>query len=121
MFALACGQGAQGKGLNYVAVGKYDAGALAFAVAGDFHAARQGVGDAYAYAVQTTTGPIGQWNNMFNVDWGGTRDGVPNPGYAARSRDFMLGLRYRVDNWTASTGMVYLGAAKTDNPSEPSV
>ena len=71
-----------------------------------------------AYAVQTTTGPLGQWNNMFNVDWGGTRDGVPNPGYAARSRDFMLGLRYRVDNWMASTGMVYLGAAKTDNPSE---
>lgn len=71
-----------------------------------------------AYAVQTTTGALGQWNSMFNVDWGGTRDGVPNPGYAARSMDLMLGLRYRMGEWTASTGMVHLGKASTDNPSE---
>lgn len=72
-----------------------------------------------AYAVQTTTGPQGRWNSMFNVDWGGTRDGVANPGYAAKSRDLMLGLRYRVGGpWTVSTGMVYLGKASTDNPSE---
>ena len=71
-----------------------------------------------AYAVQTTTGPLGQWNNMFNVDWGGTRDGVPNPGYAARSMDLMLGLRYRMGAWTGSTGVVHLGKASTDNPSE---
>ena len=72
-----------------------------------------------AYAVQTTTGPLGQWNSMFNVDWGGTKDGVPNPGYAAKSRDLMLGARYRITGqWTASTGMVYLGKASTDNPSE---
>lgn len=49
-----------------------------------------------AYAVQTTTGAQGQWNSMFNVDWGGTRDGVANPGYAATSTDLMLGLRYRM-------------------------
>jgi hypothetical protein len=71
-----------------------------------------------AYAVQTTTGPQGRWNSMFNVDWGGTRDGVANPGYEATSTDFMLGLRARQGAWTASTGMVYLGKASTDNPSE---
>ena len=71
-----------------------------------------------AYAVQTTTGPLGQWNNMFNVDWGGTLNGVPNPGYGARSMDLMLGLRYRMGAWTGSTGMVHLGKASTDNPSE---
>ena len=71
-----------------------------------------------AYAVQTSTGPQGLWNSMFNVDWGGFRNGVPNPGYAAKSTDLMLGLRYRMGEWTASTGMVYLGKASTDNPSE---
>jgi predicted porin len=71
-----------------------------------------------AYAVQTTTGAQGRWNSMFNVDWGGTRNGVANPGYAARSTDLMLGVRYRMGRWTAHTGMVYLGKASTDNPSE---
>jgi hypothetical protein len=71
-----------------------------------------------AYAVQTTSGPQGRWNSMFNVDWGGTRDGVANPGYEATSTDLMLGLRYRMQAWTLSTGMVYLGKADTDNPSE---
>ena len=73
-----------------------------------------------AYAVQTTTGPLGRWNNMFNVDWGGVdANGVPNPGYAARSTDFMLGSRYRVNDKT-SVGVTFthLGKAKTDNPSE---
>ena len=73
-----------------------------------------------AYAVQTTTGPQGRWNSMFNVDWGGVdANGVPNPGYAAKSTDLMLGLRYRFnDKWSATTGMVHLGTADTDNPSE---
>jgi opacity protein-like surface antigen len=72
-----------------------------------------------AYAVQTTPGALGRWNNMFNVDWGGTRNGVPDPGYKARSTDLMLGLRYRIDEkWTATTGMVHLGKAHTRNPSE---
>lgn len=72
-----------------------------------------------AYAVPTTFGRGGLWNNMFNVDWGGTdADGVPNPGYPARSTDLMAGLRYIRGAWTAHTGMVYLGEASTDNPSE---
>jgi hypothetical protein len=73
-----------------------------------------------AYAVQTTTGPLGRWNNMFNVDWGGVdANGVPNPGYSARSTDLMLGLRYRVnDKVTVGGGLVYLGEASTKNPSE---
>jgi hypothetical protein len=80
-----------------------------------------------AYATITKTGPPDQWNNMFNVDWGGavtiTENGttrtVDNPGYPARSTDLMLGLRYRwTDKWTASTGLAYLGKARTRNPSE---
>ena len=73
-----------------------------------------------AYAVQTTPGPLGRWNSMFNVDWGGfDANGVPNPGYAARSTDFMLGTRYRInDKLTAGVALTYLGKARTDNPSE---
>jgi predicted porin len=74
-----------------------------------------------AYAVITTPGGTGssaQWNNMFNVDWGGTLNGVPNPGYSATSVDYLAGLRYRYDRWIFATGMVYLGKASTDNPSE---
>jgi hypothetical protein len=73
-----------------------------------------------AYAVQTTPGPLGRWNNMFNVDWGGVdAQGVPNPGYAARSTDLLTGLRYRInEKMTAGLGLVYLGRATTDNPSE---
>lgn len=73
-----------------------------------------------AYAVQTTTGALGRWNNMFNVDWGGVdAHGVPNPGYSARSTDVMLGARYRVnDKLTVGGSLVHLGEASTKNPSE---
>ena len=72
-----------------------------------------------AYAVPTTFGRGGLWNNMFNVDWGGTdANGVPNPGYPARTTDFMAGVRYLHGKWAFNTGMVYLGKASTDNPSE---
>lgn len=71
-----------------------------------------------AYAVVALDGPPAQFNFPFNVDWGGTLNGVDNPGYAARSTDFALGARYRMDKWTYSTGMVYIGKASTDNPSE---
>lgn len=72
-----------------------------------------------AYAVIIIPKPIGAiWNNMFNVDWGGTLDGVDNPGYAASSTDFSLGVRYRIDKWTFATGLAYLGKAQTNNPSE---
>ena len=71
-----------------------------------------------ANAVILQPGIQAQWNNMFNVDWGGQRNGVSNPGYAASSNDMMLGARYRMGKWTGSTGLVYLGQAKTDNPSD---
>nr|WP_315206005.1 hypothetical protein [uncultured Albidiferax sp.] len=71
-----------------------------------------------AYAVITVPGTQPLWNNMFNVDWGGTLYGVPNAGYPATSIDWMAGLRYRTGAWVASAGMAYLGKAKTHNPSE---
>ncbi len=71
-----------------------------------------------AYAAVVIPGPPAQFNNMFNVDWGGTLNGVPNPGYPATSNDFTMGLRYRMEKWTFATGFVYLGTAKTANPSE---
>ena len=69
-----------------------------------------------AYAVFTNS--PAQWNNMFNVNWGGTLNGVANPGYPATSTDYLAGVRYRWDKWIFSAGMVYLGKANTDNPSE---
>ena len=63
-------------------------------------------------------GPPLQFNFPFNVNWGGVdANGVPNPGYSARSTDFMLGLRkYVSPKWVAFTGLTYLGKASTDNP-----
>lgn len=70
------------------------------------------------YAIQTDAATQ-QWNNMFNVNWGGTLNGVANPGYSAKSTDWMLGATYKIDSkWSVSTGMVYLGRAKTANPLE---
>ncbi|WP_201494584.1 hypothetical protein [Rubrivivax sp. A210] len=80
-----------------------------------------------AYAVVTTppnthtgTGLVedARWNNMFNVDWSRDLGGGVFKGYPATSVDLMLGLRYRSGPWTASTGMVHLGAASTANPSD---
>jgi len=73
-----------------------------------------------AYAVQTTPGPLGRWNSMFNVDWNGfDADGRPNPGYSAKSSDFMLGTRYRInEKVSAGVNLVHLGKAETRNPSE---
>ena len=80
-----------------------------------------------AYAVVTTppntntgTGLIddARWNNMFNVDWSKDLGGGVFKGYPATSTDLMLGLRYRVGQWTGYTGMVHLGAASTANPSD---
>ena len=71
-----------------------------------------------AYAVPALDGPPLQFNFPFNVNWGGTPNGVANPGYPARSTDFALGARYRMDKWTFSTGLVYIGKASTNNPSE---
>jgi hypothetical protein len=73
-----------------------------------------------AYAVPVTTGVLAQWNNPFNVDWGGVdANGVPNPGYAARSTDFMLGARKYIDRqWVGYAGATYLGKGRTANPSD---
>ena len=71
-----------------------------------------------AYAAIVVNGPPQQWNNMFNVDWGGTLNGVANPGYPASSNDVSAGARYRMDKWTFATGLVYLGKASTRNPLE---
>jgi hypothetical protein len=54
------------------------------------------------------------WVTAFNVDF----NKPSYPGYSAVSYDGMLGLRYRIDKWILSTGMVYLGTAETSNPSE---
>lgn len=70
-----------------------------------------------AYAVQTDAATQ-QWNSMFNVNWGGTLNGVANPGYSATSTDWMVGANYRYQKWLFSTGMAYLGEAKTANPME---
>jgi len=69
-------------------------------------------------AIQLSTGAQGLWNNMFNVAWDTTVGGVANPGYAASSVDFSAGARYRTGPWTASVGLIYLGKASTDNPTE---
>lgn len=69
-------------------------------------------------STQTGTGVIqlAQWNEMFNVDWGHDLGGGVFKGYSATSLDLLLGARYRVGPWTASTGLVHLGAASTSNP-----
>ena len=61
--------------------------------------------------------PATQWTTGFNVDYSNPF-AVSNPGYSATSIDTMLALRYRINPWTFSTGMVYLGKANTSNPSE---
>lgn len=69
-----------------------------------------------AYAVNTGGD---QWNAMWNVNWGGLdANGVPNPGYSARSTDMMLGLRRFDGPWTTHVGLTHLGKAKTANPME---
>lgn len=71
-----------------------------------------------AYAAVTNPGPPALWNSMFNVDWNGSLNGVPNPGYAATSVDGMVGVRHRRGKWVATAGLVHLGKASTANPSE---
>jgi predicted porin len=76
---------------------------------------------AYAKLLQTRTeNPAGfdVWNNPFNVDWSNDLGGGVYRGYSARSLDVVLGARYKFGKWTASTGVLRLGTARTDNPSE---
>lgn len=99
----------------FLLLGKYQIG-TAYEVSGGVRFNRW----SGAYAVPVTTGAQAQWNNPFNVDWGGVdANGISNPGYSARSTDFMLGLRKYVNpKWVAYTGLTFLGKASTDNPSE---
>ena len=99
----------------FLLLGKYQIG-TAYEVSGGLRFNRW----SGSYAVPLTTGALAQWNNPFNVDWGGVdANGVPNPGYSARSTDLMLGLRKYVDPKTvAYAGLTFLGKSKTANPSE---
>ncbi len=58
--------------------------------------------------------PVTDWLTAFNVDFNNSNF----PGYSAVSYDGMLSLRYRINKWVLSTGLVYLGTAETSNPSE---
>lgn len=77
---------------------------------------------AYARITRpASTSPSGfdEWNDPFNVDWSKDLGGGVYQGYPATSVDILLGAQYHFDaNWTLSTGMVHLGAAATDNPSD---
>lgn len=72
---------------------------------------------AFATITKVQNG-VAQWNNMFNVDWTKDLGGGIYRGYAASSTDWLLGLRYRMGQWVAATGMTRLGKASTDNPTE---
>ena len=71
-----------------------------------------------AYAVITDPNAPAQWNDMFNVNWDGTLNGVANPGYAATSVDGFAGLRYKWTKLSAWIAIERLGKASTANPSE---
>jgi predicted porin len=77
---------------------------------------------AYAVLLQSRTvnpGGFDIWNNPFNVDWGTDLGGGVYKGYSATSVDAVLGGRYRfAGEWTVYGGVLYLGKASTDNPSE---
>jgi len=77
---------------------------------------------AYAKFLQSkTVNPAGFdiWNNPFNVDWSQDLGGGVYKGYSATSVDAVLGVRYKITpKLAAYTGMVYLGTASTDNPTE---
>jgi hypothetical protein len=76
---------------------------------------------AYAKLLQSKSvnpGGYDIWSNPFNVDWSQDLGGGVYKGYAATSLDLVLGARYKWGKWTASTGMVHLGAAATGNPSD---
>jgi predicted porin len=61
--------------------------------------------------------PATNWTTAFNVDYSNPFAASPM-GYGATSTDVLLGARYRWGKWLFSTGMVHLGKAATDNPSE---
>lgn len=76
---------------------------------------------AYAVLLRSRTagpGSFDVWSNPFNVDWSTDLGGGVYKGYPATSVDMVIGARYKVGKWTASTGLLHLGAAATENPSD---
>jgi hypothetical protein len=71
-----------------------------------------------APAIQLTPDPNALWNTMFNPAWDSPINGFNSPGYGITSIDLSLGARYRTGPWSASAGLVYLGKAKTQNPTQ---
>lgn len=60
------------------------------------------------------TYPTGGFNYA-NAAYGTT---AYQPGYSASTNDFLLGLSHYRGLWTYTAGMVYLGRAKTENPTD---
>ena len=58
------------------------------------------------------------WNNMFNVHWNGTLNGVQNPGYPAISYDYMLGAVYNIHGSSIFKWNDLSRRADTENPLE---
>jgi len=104
--------GGAGQGMAML-MGRYDIDAH-WQVSGGLRSNRWSGADA----VITVPGPPAQWNSMFNVDWNGTRDGVPNPGYEATSTDGFAAVHYKWNSWSAWLAGEILGKASTNNPSE---
>jgi predicted porin len=76
---------------------------------------------AYATLLQSAAespGGFDIWSNPFNVDWALDLGGGVYKGYSATSVDVVIGARYTIGKWTLSTGMLHLGTADTDNPSD---
>jgi len=61
--------------------------------------------------------PVTQSTTGFNVDFTNQLAASPT-GYSASSVDAMLGARLKLGRWTYLTGLTYLGAADTRNPSD---
>ncbi len=77
---------------------------------------------AYAVFLQSKSvnpGGFDIWNNPFNVDWSTDLGGGVYKGHSARSLDFAAGGRYKFNDKLAGYGgLVHLGTASTDNPTE---
>lgn len=92
-----------------MAMARYQVNAKVEISGGIRHNTWSGANVAFNPATQSTAG--------FNVDYSNPF-AASNPGYSATSVDFLLGGLYRDGPWTYLAGMVYLGAATTNNPSD---
>lgn len=76
---------------------------------------------AYAVLLESRTvnpGGYDIWSNPFNVDWSRDLGGGVYKGYPATSVDLVMGGRWKSGPWAASAGLLHLGKASTDNPSD---